>query len=67
MTNRHPDILLAGFEGRYGHSGDQNARESEIFEVRDDPVLNIGYAYSTVGLSCELRSELEDEERTSTP
>jgi hypothetical protein len=64
--DRHPDVLLAGFESRYGHSGDQNARESEIFEVRDDSVLDIGHTYSTVGLSCKSRGELEDEERTST-
>ena len=36
LMNREPDnVLLVGFESGYGHAVDQNARESEMFELSD--------------------------------
>lgn len=35
LADGDPDVLLIGFESGYGHTIDQNARESEIFKLRD--------------------------------
>ena len=35
LADGDPDVLLIGFESRYGHTIDQNAGESDIFKLRD--------------------------------
>lgn len=51
MTNRNPNVVPVGFQSRYDHTIDQNARESEIpfrYDLGED-----GHTHSTVGLSLE--------------